>query len=102
MQIAINGANIQRPVRIPAPRLMIPGLVDPKDLDSTGDELAKAIENLKKVAEKSKDADSLKDAIKSLESARATIEKMKEGSDISKLHQRMREAHQNRIRQIRP
>ncbi len=103
VQIAINGANIgQRQVRVPAPRLMIPGLVDPKDLDTTGDELTKAIENLKKLAEKSKDADGLMAAIKSLESAKATIEKMKEGSDISNLHKRMREAHQNRIRQIRP
>lgn len=101
VRIAINGANIA-PRRINPIQFKIPGLVDPKDIDSTDSELAKAIESLKKVAETAKDADSINAVIKNLESARATIEKMKEGSEMSELSKRMREAHEKRRRQLFP
>lgn len=103
LRIAINGAGIApRPVRINPIQFKIPGLVDPKDIASTDSELAKAIAGLQKVAETSKDAESINAAIKSLESARATIAKMKKGSDMSELSKRMREAHEQRRQQILP
>lgn len=90
----IIGGGARRVVN-PA-QLLIPGLVDPKDIQGADDHLAKAITQLKALAKASDKPDSINEAIKSLEAARSSIEKMKQGSEMREFSKRMREAMQKR------
>ncbi|MDA1015567.1 MAG: hypothetical protein O3A00_14085 [Planctomycetota bacterium] len=101
----IVGARIQLGQRAPRAinpaQMLIPGLVDPQDLKGADDNLAKAIEQLKELAKATDKPDSINEAIKSLEAARGSIEKMKQGSDMREFHKRFREAIELRQQDLR-